>query len=160
MNLFGVLEIAGSALGAERLRAEVVASNMANIETTRTAAGGPYRRRLTVFRTENLPGVPLQLASLGPGVGSGFGPAWREAFGSTAGRGVRIDRVVTDTAPPFLRYQPGHPDADAKGYVAYPAINPAEEMTDLMGAVRAYELNTSSVQAAKQMIQQSIDILR
>ena len=151
MNLFGVLEIAGSALGAERLRAEVVASNMANIETTRTAEGGPYRRRLTVFRTENLQGTPLQLASLGAGFG---------ALGTSAGRGVRIDRVVTNTASPFLRYQPGHPDADARGYVAYPAINPAEEMTDLMGAVRAYELNASSVQAAKQMIQQSIDILR
>jgi flagellar basal-body rod protein FlgC len=151
MNLFGVLDVAGSALGAERLRAEVVASNMANLETTRTAEGGPYRRRFTVFRAQAAPLSPLQLASFGP------------AFGSTPdGRagGVRIERVVTDPAPPFLRYQPGHPDADAKGYVAYPAINPVEEMTDLMGAVRAYEMNASSVQAAKQMIQQSIDILK
>ncbi len=157
MNLFGVMEIAGSALGAERLRAEVVASNMANLETTRTAGGGPYRRRLTVFQAQNMPGLPLQVASFGPSFGSALG----QGFGHTGqAGGVRIQRVVTDTAPPFLRYQPGHPDADAKGYVAYPSINPVEEMTDLMGAVRAYELNASSVQAAKQMIQQSIDILR
>ncbi len=145
MNLFGVLEIGGSALAAERVRAEVVASNMANLETTHTAEGGPYRRRLTVFRAENSSRFPFQLASLLP---------------QRTGGGVRIERVVTDTAPPLRRYQPGHPDADSSGYVAYPAVNPTEEMTDLLGAVRAYELNASSVQAAKQMIQQSIDILR
>jgi flagellar basal-body rod protein FlgC len=144
MNLFGVLEIGGSALAAERLRAEVVASNMANLETTRTAEGGPYRRRLTVFRAENSPRCPFQLASLQ----------------QKTGGGVRIERVVADTAPPLRRYQPGHPDADSSGYVAYPAVNPTEEMTDLLGAVRAYELNASSVQAAKQMIQQSISILQ
>jgi flagellar basal-body rod protein FlgC len=144
MNLFGVLEIGGSALAAERLRAEVVASNMANLETTRTAEGGPYRRRLTVFRAENSPRFPFQLASLQ----------------QKTGGGVRIERVVADTAPPLRRYQPGHPDADSSGYVAYPAVNPTEEMTDLLGAVRAYELNASSVQAAKQMIQQSISILQ
>jgi flagellar basal-body rod protein FlgC len=148
MNLFGVLQIGASALAAERLRAEVVASNMANIETTRTPQGGPYRRRLTVFRAEGAAGFPFQLASL-----------TQKPEGSVPG-GVRIERVVTDTATPLKRYQPGHPDADSAGYVAYPAINPTEEMTDLLGAVRSYELNASSVQAAKQMIQQSIDLLR
>ena len=152
MNLFGVLEIGGSAMGAERLRAEVVASNMANIETTRTPEGGPYHRRLTVFRSENASPFALQLASW---------PAssLRVRDGRVPG-GVRIAQVITDTSAPLRRYQPGHPDADASGYVAYPAVNPAEEMTDLLGAVRAYELNASSVQAAKQMITQSIDILR
>jgi flagellar basal-body rod protein FlgC len=147
MNLFGVLEIGGSALAAERLRAEVVASNMANLETTHSSDGGPYRRRLTVFRAENASPFSFQLASFSPLPGRVPG-------------GVRIARVVTDTSAPLRRYQPGHPDADAAGYVAYPAVNPTEEMTDLLGAVRAYELNASSVQAAKQMIQQSIDILR
>jgi len=154
MNLFGVMEIAGSALGAERLRAEVVASNMANLETTHTPGGGPYRRRLTVFRAENASPFLFQLAS--------FSPSGAALTGTALGRvpgGVRIAKVVTDTSAPFRRYQPGHPDADAAGYVAYPAVNPAEEMTDLLGAVRAYELNASSVQAAKQMIQQSIAIL-
>jgi flagellar basal-body rod protein FlgC len=107
MNLFGVLQIGASALAAERLRAEVVASNMANIETTRTPEGGPYRRRLTVFRAEQPGGFPFQLASL-----------TQKSEGSVPG-GVRIERVVTDTAPPLKRYQPGHPDADSAGYVAY-----------------------------------------
>jgi flagellar basal-body rod protein FlgC len=73
---------------------------------------------------------------------------------------VRVDQVVADPAPPVQRYEPGHPDADARGFVSYPAINPVEEMTDLLGAVRAYELNASAVQASKAMIQQSLDILR
>jgi len=154
MNLFGVMEIAGSALGAERLRAEVVVSNMANLETTHTPGGGPYRRRLTVFRAENASPFLFQLASFSPSSAASTGTA----LGRVPG-GVRIAKVVTDTSAPLRRYQPGHPDADAAGYVAYPAVNPAEEMTDLLGAVRAYELNASSVQAAKQMIQQSIAIL-
>ena len=71
-----------------------------------------------------------------------------------------VSRVIPDAKPPILRYEPGNPDADAKGYVAYPAIDPVEEMTDLLGAVRAYELNASAVQAAKSMIQQSLGILQ
>jgi flagellar basal-body rod protein FlgC len=144
MNLFGMLELSGTALAAERQRAEVVTSNMANAETTRTSEGGPYRRRLLLFRAQRLPQFPLMLASMR----------------NPASRGVRVDRVFDDPAPPLQRYEPGHPDADARGYVAYPAINPVEEMTDLLGAVRAYELNASAIQAAKNMIQQSLDILR
>lgn len=144
MNLFGVLEVSGSALGAERQRAEVVASNMANAETTRTEEGGPYQRKLVRFRAYRMPQFPLMLAGLQ----------------SQAPRGVRVDQVVSDPSPPMERYQPGHPDADARGYVAYPAINPVEEMADLLGAVRAYELNSSVLQSAKSMIQQSIEILR
>ena len=144
MNLFGMLELSGGALAAERQRAEVVTSNMANAETTRTPEGGPYRRKLVVFRAQRLPEFPLMLAGLH----------------SVSARGVRVQQVVSDPAPPLERYQPGHPDADAKGYVAYPAVNPVEEMTDLLGAVRAYELNAAAVQAAKNMIQQSLDILR
>jgi flagellar basal-body rod protein FlgC len=144
MNLFGVLELSGSALGAERQRAEVVASNMANAETTRTPEGGPYKRRLVVFRAQRMPQFSLVLAG----------------FQSMAARGVRVDQVIDSAAPPIRRFQPGHPDADAQGYVAYPAIDPVEEMTDLLGAMRAYELNSSAVQSAKAMIQQSFEILR
>ena len=71
-----------------------------------------------------------------------------------------MSQVIADSKPPILRYEPGNPDADSKGYVAYPAVDPIEEMTDLLGAVRAYELNASAVQAAKGMIQQSMDILK
>lgn len=144
MNLFAMLEVSGSALTAERQRAEVVTSNLANQETTRTAEGGPYQRQLVVFRTRRMPRFPLMLAGLG----------------SAAAKGVQVDQVLADPRPPIERYQPGHPDADAKGYVAYPAIDPVEETADLLGAVRAYELNASAVASIKTMIQQSLDLLR
>jgi flagellar basal-body rod protein FlgC len=144
VNLFGMLEISGSALTSERQRAEVVTSNMANAETTRTTRGGPYRRQLVVFHARRMAQFPLMLAS---------NPI-------NAGRGVQVDQVVPDPSPPLQRFQPGHPDANAQGYVAYPAIDPVSEITDLLGAVRAYELNASAVQASKAMIQQSLDLLR
>ena len=144
MNLFGMLELSGSALLAERQRAEIVTSNMANLETTRTSQGGPYRRQLVVFRARRPPQFSVLAGEMR----------------ASAARLVRVDQVVAHPAPPIERYQPGHPDADARGFVAYPAIDPVEEMTDLLGAVRAYELNASAVQASKNMIQQSLDILR
>jgi flagellar basal-body rod protein FlgC len=73
---------------------------------------------------------------------------------------VQVSQVVNDTSAPIMRYEPGNPDADKNGFVAYPAINPVTEMVDLMGAVRSYQMNASAVSAAKQMIQQSIDILK
>ena len=148
MNLFGMLELSGSALTAERQRAEVVTANMANAETTRSPEGGPYRRQLVVFRAQRMPQFPLLLASAA------------NSFLPVAARGVRISQVIADPAPPLERYEPGHPDADSKGYVSYPAVNPVEEMTDLLGAARAYELNASAVQAAKSMLQESLDLLR
>lgn len=144
MNLFGMLEMSGSALGAERQRAEVVASNMANAQTTRTPAGGPYRRQMVVFQSQRLPRFSLALAGL-----------HRETSSA-----VRVAAVLADTRAPVLRFEPGHPDADKQGYVAYPQVDPVEEMTDLLSAVRAYELNASAVQATKGMIQQSLDLLR
>ena len=144
MNLFAMLEVSGSALTAERQRAEVVTSNLANQQTTRTSEGGPYRRQLVVFHARRMPRFPLLLAGLS----------------SSAGKGVEVEQVVSDPRPPVERYQPGHPDADSKGYVAYPAIDPVEETADLLGAVRAYELNASAVQSIKAMIQQSVDLLR
>jgi flagellar basal-body rod protein FlgC len=147
MGLFDILQISGSALAAERQRAEVVAANLANSETTHTAAGGPFRRREVVFQAQRASAFQLTLASNG-------------GTQNTPAGGVQIARVVDDPTPPIRRYDPGHPDADKDGYVAYPAINPAMEMVDLMGSVRAYQLNASAVTAAKQMIQQSIDILK
>ena len=143
MNLFAMLGVSGSALTAERQRAEVVTSNMANMETTRTPEGGPYRRQLVVFRARRMLQFPALLAG----------------FSNVAGRGVRVDQVIADGKPPIERYQPGHPDADSKGYVRYPAVDPIEETADLLSAVRAYELNASAVQSTKTMIQQSLDLL-
>lgn len=144
MNLFGMLEVSGSALGAERWRAEVVAANMANAETTRTSQGGAYRRKMLVFRAQPMPRFPLLLAGLRKAVPDG---------------GVRVERVVADMSPMPRRYEPGHPDADSGGYVTYPNVNPVMEMADLLSAVRAYQLNAAAVQAAKSMLQQSLQIL-
>ncbi len=137
---------------AERIRAEVVAANMANAETTRTQAGAPYRRQHVVFAASG--GDPnfgrdfaSQLGGLG---GSGAGVAL----------GVQVTAVVEDTAPPLKRYDPGHPDADGEGYVAYQDINPLTEMVDLMGASRAYGLNASAVQAEKSMIASALEIAK
>jgi len=146
-NMFSMLEISGSAMSAERQRAEVVAANLANENTTRTTEGGPYRRKEVVFANQgnSLFRYALQTAMSLPGPSV---PA------------VRVARVVTDPAPPLMRYEPGHPDANAQGFVAYPAINPIQEMVDLMGATRAYQLNASAVNASKQMFQQALTILQ
>jgi flagellar basal-body rod protein FlgC len=147
MNLFDSLAISGSALSAERQRSEIIAANMANAETTHTEAGGPYRRREVVFRSGGDSLFKLALSNTGNGSAPPAGS-------------VQISEVVDDPTPAVLRYEPGHPDANKDGYVAYPAINPVMEMVDLMGSVRAYQLNASAVAAAKQMIQQTIDILK
>jgi flagellar basal-body rod protein FlgC len=145
MNLFGVLDINASALTAERARAEVVASNMANAETTRTPKGGPYKRQLVVFGTgrPNRANFALALTRLS----------------DLHVRGVKVAQVVQDKTPPIRRYEPGHPDADAQGYVSFPDINPVEEMVNLMGAAQAYQLNVAATQATKSMISESIQIL-
>ena len=169
MNLFGLMETSGSAMQAERMRAEVVAANMANAETTRTAdANGPYHRQHVVFAanqndpefaavingemggTDLAPTLaPPPLLPL-PDMGGANDPSG----------GVHIAQVVEDPAAPLKRYDPGHPDAGPDGYVSYPDINPLTEMVDLMGATRAYGLNGSAVQAEKSMITSALDIAK
>lgn len=147
MSMFTALEVSGSALGAERQRAEVVAANMANAETTRTPEGGPYKRKEVVFASSGNQPFRTMLADY-------------HHFGARAIPAVRVQQVVDDPTPPQRRYDPGHPDADKDGYVAYPAINPTQEMVDLMGAMRSYQLNASAVAATKQMIEQSMSLLK
>jgi flagellar basal-body rod protein FlgC len=147
MGIFNSLEVSGSALAAERARAEVIATNMANSETTRTAQGGPFRRKVVVFSSAGASAFRLLLAG------------YNRLAGRAAG-GVRLVNVAEDSAPPIVRYEPGHPDANASGFVSYPNINPVQEMVDLMGAVRAYQLNASAVNASKQMLQQSLELLK
>lgn len=156
MNLFGVMDVSGSALQAERLRAQVVAANMANANTTRTPEGGPYQRQQVVFESQasdqgtfanHFFSHDAGLGMHGPESGGGIG-------------GVKIAAVVSDKSPGLRRYDPGHPDADKDGYVTYPDINPLTEMVDLMSATRAYDLNSSAVEATKGMISASLDILK
>jgi flagellar basal-body rod protein FlgC len=162
MNLFGVMEISASALQAERIRAEVVAANMANAETTRTADGGPYQRQHVVFETAS--GDSFAGALLGRALGIVGGAQMirnRQVTGenSPAG-GVQVAGVLSDSSAALERYDPTHPDAGPDGYVAYPDINPLTEMVDLMGATRSYGLNASAVQAEKGMVVASLDILK
>jgi flagellar basal-body rod protein FlgC len=153
MNLFGVMETSGSAMRAERIRAEVVAANMANAETTRTESGGPYRRHHLVFEA-NEPSAAFR---------NSMHTAHFEHLDLSEAKpegGVHIASVFEDAAPSLKRYDPGHPDAGPDGYVAYPDINPLTEMVDLMSASRAYGLNSSAVQAEKGMITSALEIAR
>ena len=171
MNLFGLMETSGSAMQAERMRAEVVAANMANAETTRTESGEPYRRQHVVFAA-NGPGIAAGSAiadggfraSLADATGAQtalapLAPLLGSANAGAAG-GVHIAQVIEDPGAPLKRYDPSHPDAGPDGYVAYPDINPLTEMVDLMGATRAYGLNGSAVQAEKGMISSALEIAR
>jgi len=162
MNLFGVMDISASALQAERVRAEVVAANMANAETTRTAVGGPYQRQHVVFEQAGGDGFAASLlggggAGTGPEIGAGVGSGMGSAV---AAGGVQVTGVLSDASAPLERYDPTHPDAGPDGYVAYPDINPLTEMVDLMGATRSYGLNATAVQAEKNMVASSLEILK
>ncbi|KAA6465083.1 flagellar basal body rod protein FlgC [Acidobacteria bacterium AB60] len=162
MNLFGLMETSASAMQAERVRAEVVAANMANAETTRTISGGPYHRRHVVFAA-NVEGASFanvfsdssRMRSIAPPLALVRPSASAEPAG-----GVHIAQVIEDPAPPLQRYDPSHPDAGPDGYVSYPDINPITEMVDLMGATRAYGLNGSAIQAEKGMISAALEIVK
>jgi flagellar basal-body rod protein FlgC len=143
MNLFGILSVGASGMAAQRTRAELLTENLANAETTRTPEGGPYRRKDAVFAST--------------GVSSPFASVFN---GEVQASGVAVDEIVTDTRDPELRYLPGHPDANGEGYVAFPRGNPAEDMVDLMGASRGYQANVAAIQAVKDMIERSLDLLR
>jgi len=163
MNLFGVMSVSASALKAERVRAEVVASNMANAETTRTPDGGPYQRQHVVFDAESGSGgfkqsLVSHLGGLGPRLGLGAGGRVTDANGVAGG--VAVTGVISDQSAPLRRYDPQHPDAGPDGYVAYPDINPLTEMVDLMGATRSYGMNASAFQAEKNMVSSSLEILK
>ena len=166
MNLFGLMETSGEAMQAERMRAEVVAANMANAETTRTATGGPYHRQHVIFAANRGdPGFLDSLSTASGGMASGslasaVLPMLNSVGPGPVAPGLHIAQVVEDPSPPLRRYDPGHPDAGPDGYVAYPDINPLTEMVDLMGATRAYGLNSSAVQAEKGMIASALDIAK
>lgn len=137
MSIPKILEIASSGMAAQRLRVQLIASNVANSETTRTKEGGPYRRRDAVFQSQDL-----------------------SFSGALATAGVRIAGIQTSQEPFLTRYEPGHPDANADGIVNYPNINPVEEMVNLTEASRAYEANIAVVRAAKAMSASALEILR
>jgi flagellar basal-body rod protein FlgC len=144
VGLFSALDTAASGMAAQRLRAQVLAENLANAETTRTSGGGPYQPKSVVF--ESVATTADFRASL--------------AGAMNSGPGVHAREVVLDHRAPERRYVPGHPDADKDGYVLFPAVNPAEDMVDLMGASRGFQANVSAITALKDMIKSSIDLMR
>jgi flagellar basal-body rod protein FlgC len=139
MSFFGMMDIAASGLSAQRLRMETIASNLANANATRTPEGGPYRRRDVVFAAQSVPG-PFRAAL------DGFL------------RQVQVRGVVEDPSPARLRHEPGHPDADAQGYVAYPNVDAVAEMVNLLSATRSYEANLTVMDAAKNLMLKALEI--
>lgn len=144
MDVNGTLAISASALRAERMRLDVIASNLANANTTRTPGGGPYVRRNVVF-------VPQEMDS-------DFGATLRALSDEGAREGVAVADVVDDPTPPRMVFDPGHPDANKEGYVAYPNVNPITETVDLMAATRSYEANVQAVNATKRMAEAALSI--
>ena len=145
MSLFSVLSVSASGMAAQRTRAELLVENLANAETTRTPEGGPYRRKDVVFSSS--------------AQGSPFSAVFQTEMNSGV-NGVEVADVVEDTREPDKRYVPGHPDADRDGYVAFPRINPAEDMVDLLGASRGYQGNVAAMTAIKDMILHSIELMK
>jgi flagellar basal-body rod protein FlgC len=146
MRVFSSFEISGSGLTAQRLRMDVVANNIANVNTTRTPEGGPYRREVVVFeprREESQFMLPFSDDSRAK---------------QATGQGVRVVAVTNDGSAPRRVYDPGHPDADVQGYVNMPNVTLVNEMVDMISATRAYEANVAAIDSAKSMAQQALQI--
>lgn len=147
MGLFSAIDTSGSGLTAERLRMDIIANNIANVNTTRTAAGGPYQRQVPVFAAR--------------GMGYSFaGFLQRSLQEPAAAGGVRVVDIRVDPSPFKFIYNPSHPDADERGYVALPNVNIVTEMADMITATRAYEANVTAINAAKGMALRALEIGR
>lgn len=145
MSMFGAIDAAASGLTAERLRMDVISNNIANANTTRTAEGGAYRRKVVVFepRSEET---------------SKFAQVLANETEQQSGQGVRVTGIVADNSPLRTVYNPGHPDANQDGYVEMPNLNIVTEMVDMITASRAYEANVTAVNSAKSMAMKALDI--
>lgn len=142
MSLFAALQVSASGMQAERTRAEILVENMANAETTRTPDGGPYKRKDVVFSSE------LQESP------------FSAVFQNELATGVAVSDITEDNSAPEMRYMPSHPDANSEGYVAFPKMNPAEDMADLLNTTRSYQANIAAMTAVKDMITNSIALLK
>lgn len=143
MGLGSVFEINGSAMNAESLRLEVLSSNVANINSTRTPEGGPYRRRDVVFQAKP--------------VGRTFDEVLAAASGNTA-TGVEVVKVVEDPSPFLVKFEPGHPDAGPDGYVKYPNVDVVSEMVNIQEAARAFEANIAVIVSIRTMLAKTFEI--
>jgi len=142
MDFFSAMDVSSAAMSAERTRMNLISGNLANANSTRTAEGGPYKRKDAVFAS-----MP---------VAEQFDNALKRAGKELST--VAVAAIVEDSSPPRMQYDPTHPDADLKGYVALPNVNVIEEMTDMISATRAYEANVTAAQAAKNMALKTLEL--
>lgn len=144
MGLFQAFDISASGMTAERFRMDTIAQNIANVKTTRTEDGTPYRRKIVTFAEKSV---------------TPFTTYYESARARAVGNGVKVTSVREDTETDFkMEYDPSHPDADENGYVYYPNVNTVTEMTNLIDATRAYEANTTAFEATKSMVQAALSI--
>lgn len=146
MSFLSSMNISASAMTAQRLRLDVASENIANIDTTRTEAGGPYRRKMVVLEAKNENSFRKVLMNVA-------GKSWQQSTG-----GVRVSQIVQDTSPLKPVYNPEHPDADENGYVQMPNVDLIKETVDSMSATRSYEANITAFNAIKMMASKALDI--
>lgn len=147
MGMFDAFNINASGLTAQRYRMDVISQNVANANTTRTADGTPYRRKVVTF------------AEKGTSTTNSFGNVFNSVRSKYSGHGVKVDAVYEDTWSEMnMVYDPSHPDADENGYVLYPNVNIITEMTNLIDASRSYEANATAFNASKSMATQGLNI--
>lgn len=145
MSFMKSMDISASALTAQRMRMDIISQNIANANTTRTAAGGPYRRRVAVLSQTDSPVFSQYL---------------NDARDAVVGNGVKVSQIVEDNSPFTMDYDPSNPDADANGYVAMPNVDIVTEMLDMMSATRSYEANVTALNATKNMAVKALEIGR
>ncbi len=145
MNFLDALRISSSGLTAQRLRMNLIAGNLANVNTTRTSEGGPYKKKYAVFAANTAQ--------------QSFRNMLKSQMTDKSSE-VRVAEIIDDPRPPQLKYDPQHPDADKNGYVAMPNINLIEEMVNMMSATRSYEANVTAAKATKNMALKALEIGR
>lgn len=149
MSFFDSLNTSATALTAQSLRMDVISQNMANIDTTRTAQGGPYKRKTVIFKEiSNDKNTFRHL----------FNTELNRKANSNTLSGVKVERIAEDNTEGPKEYNPSHPDADANGYVTKPNVNVVEEMVNMISANRAYEANITAVNITKGMINKTLEI--
>jgi flagellar basal-body rod protein FlgC len=165
VQLFTGLNISASGLRAMRLRQNLIASNIANAETTRTSEGGPYKRQTAILRADPREVEPRLVIADPSMVGTTTNDRHMaipsELFRiqkDGVGSGVEVEKIAKDETPPKLVYDPSHPDANSDGYVAYPNINVVQEMVDLISTTRAYEANATAMASGKAMLTKALEI--
>lgn len=141
MDILNTFKISGSALKANKIRLDTISSNMANVETTSTPEGGPYKKKSVYFQS-----TPVSFQQQ------------LDNKLSNSTQGVKVTKIIEDESEPKMVYDPSHPDSDEKGYVAMPNINIIEEMVDMKSATRAYQANVTTIQSAKRMALKALEI--